>query len=76
MISTLSERGQVVIPKPLRTQLGLEPGQELDFRIEEGRLVVMRVEPIDPVQAVWGILPSVIEADALLDELRGPADGR
>ena len=31
--------GRVVVPKPLRDQLGLQPGAELDASIEDGRLI-------------------------------------
>jgi len=31
MVSRLTTKGQVTIPKPLRDSLGLEPGHELEF---------------------------------------------
>ena len=39
MKTTISKKGQVTIPKPLRDRLGLLPGQVLDFEEEKGRLV-------------------------------------
>lgn len=32
----VSERGQVVIPKPIRDRLGLKRGQELEVNLEDG----------------------------------------
>ena len=42
MVSRLTVKGQVTIPKPLRESLGLEPGQELEFEESEGALIVRR----------------------------------
>ncbi len=37
-VSTLSEKGQVTIPAELRRALGLEPNDQLVFRIDEDGL--------------------------------------
>jgi antitoxin PrlF len=74
MKSTVSEKGQVTIPKQLRDSLGIEPGQELDFTEEEGRLVARKVRRQSPVDAVYGTLQLDIGTDELMDELRGPVD--
>ncbi len=42
MTSRMGPKGQVVIPKGMRDLLGLSPGDEVDFVLEEGRV---RVEP-------------------------------
>lgn len=76
MKAVVSEKGQVTIPKQLRDRLGIEPGQELDFTDEDGRLVARKVHDRSPVDAVYGILTLPGGTDALVDELRGPADLR
>ncbi len=39
--TTLTSKGQVTIPKPIREQLHLHTGQRLDFQIDRaGRLIV------------------------------------
>ena len=38
----VSEKGQVTIPKEYRKKFGLRPGDEVEFRVEEGNLVVKR----------------------------------
>jgi len=56
MKTTVSEKGQVTIPKRLRERLGIRPGQVLDLEEEQGRLVATKVTPQDPVESVYGIL--------------------
>ena len=75
MKSTVSERGQVVIPKPLRQKLGIRPGQQIDFRIERGRLIAAKVMDQDPVDSVYGILRLGRPIDDVLVDLRGEPDG-
>jgi len=39
--TTLTSKGQVTIPKPIREQLRLHTGQRLDFQVDRnGRLIV------------------------------------
>lgn len=38
---TISEKGQVVIPKDMRKQLGLKPGSEILFEVN-GKSVIIR----------------------------------
>jgi len=74
MKTTVSERGQIVIPKQLRTRLGLAPGQVLECWEERGRLVAAKAAMSDPVTSVYGILKLARSTDELIAELRGPAD--
>ncbi len=73
MVSRLTTKGQVTIPKPLRDSLGLEPGHELEFEEREGALIVRRRAPVDPIRRLVGLLPRHIDVDAYLEETRGPA---
>lgn len=72
MVSRLTTKGQVTIPKPLRESLGLEPGHELEFEEREGTLVVRRRTPVDPLNQLVGLVSEQIDIDAYLDETRGP----
>jgi len=72
MKSTVSEKGQVTIPKSLRDSLAIRPGTELDFVEENGALVARRVVASDPLGALVGLLPPT-DIDGAIAEMRGPA---
>lgn len=74
MNATVSEKGQVTIPKALRERLGIRPGQVLDFREERGRLVAIKTAKQDPIDRVYGILKLRKSTDELIKELRGEPD--
>ncbi len=71
MKSTLSERGQITIPKKIREQLGLRPGQELEFETRDGLLIGRKRMVGDPISAVTAIL-NPLDVDRALEESRGP----
>ena len=73
MKSVVSEKGQVTIPKALRTKLGLEPGTVLDFKARNGTLVA-RKHIDEDVITKWrgrGRLPHGLDVDAYLRQTRG-----
>lgn len=74
MKTTVSEKGQVTIPKPLRDRLGIRPGQILEVREEGGRLVATKAIAEDPVERLYGILKVGRSSDRLIEELRGRPD--
>lgn len=71
MKATVSEKGQVTIPKALRTRLGIRPGAVLDFDAEGGCLVARKTQAGDPIQAAWGILELPESVDEFVDRTRG-----
>ena len=38
----VTEKGQVTIPKHIRDKAGIRPGTEVDFRLEDGKVVVLK----------------------------------
>ena len=40
METKLSTKGQVVLPGPIRRELGLQPGDSLDVNVQSGRVVL------------------------------------
>lgn len=74
MEATLAERGQVVIPKAIRDQLGLTPGALLTFTVEGGKLVI-RKKVDDGISRARGImkLPPGEDLDQWWREIRGRA---
>ncbi len=45
MTTKVGPKGQVVIPKPLRDRLGISPGDEVVFWLEDGDLRLKRATP-------------------------------
>ncbi len=76
MEATVAQRGQVVIPKAIRDQLGLVPGTQLSFTVEGGKLIV-RKKVDDAFSRARGMfrLPGGETVDDLLRDLRGRAPG-
>jgi antitoxin PrlF len=74
MEATLAERGQVVIPKAIRDQLGLTPGVLLTFAVEGGKLVI-RKKVDDGISRARGImkLPPGEDMDQWWRDIRGRA---
>lgn len=74
MKRTVSEKGQVTIPKAIRERLGLRPGTLLEFRAEGGRLIGTKAVAED-VFRKWrgsGRLPKGVSVDEHLNRSRGP----
>ena len=72
MKATLSQRGQVTIPKSCRDTLGLKSGVVLDFEAVDGVLVARKVQPED-VFRKWrgrGRIPGEASVDEYLARLR------
>lgn len=67
----MSEKGQITIPKAVRDQLGISPGQVLDFADELGTLVARKVADTDPVDDLYGILDLPGGTDAYVEAARG-----
>lgn len=46
MSTTLTTKGQVTIPKKIRETLGLEPGSEVDFDVDDqGHIIIRKAGP-------------------------------
>lgn len=74
MRSTISEKGQITVPKPLRDRLGIRGGDRLEFTEGHGGLVVRKATGQDPVEEVYGILSLDQSTDDALRMLRGDPD--
>jgi AbrB family looped-hinge helix DNA binding protein len=45
MATTVTSKGQVTIPKPVRDRLGIEPGSAVEFELApDGRIVLVKVD--------------------------------
>jgi len=47
MTSKVGPKGQVVIPKAIRDQAQLHPGDEVDVGLQEDRIVITARRPVD-----------------------------
>lgn len=72
MKTTVSEKGQITIPKRLRDRLGLRQGTVVDFEEVDGRLVGRKLAPADHLSELVGILDFPDGVDAYVREIRGP----
>lgn len=56
MQATITSKGQVTLPKPIRDRLHLKPGDKIDFMLEDDGC--LRVAPVTaPVTKLKGMLP-------------------
>ncbi len=69
MKAIVSGKGQVTIPKALRTRLGIRPGNVLDFDADGGHLVARKTG--DAIDAALGILEQPESVDAFVERARG-----
>jgi AbrB family looped-hinge helix DNA binding protein len=65
MTSRVGPKGQVVIPKAMRDRLGITPGDEVDFTLEDEavRVVLRRGQPSLRGQFAGLGLTAALEAD-------------
>ena len=77
MEATLAERGQVVIPKAIRDQLGMTPGMLLTFTVEDGKLVVRKKvdDAISRARGKFKLASGFNSTDEAMRSIRGRAPG-
>ncbi len=80
---TLDQAGRVMIPKALRDELHLGPGDSLQLESEGERIMLRPVRGTMPLQkedGIWvfrlGEPLSVSATDAVLEDLREERDGK
>ena len=74
MTSRVSEKGQVTIPKQLRSRFGIRPGEEVTFREEDGRIVLEKVAVASRFEKFYGILSLEQSTDEYINETRGTVE--
>ena len=74
MKATLTSKGQITIPAPIRRRLHLEPGQVLDFDENTDYLKAVPVFDEDEMRSVLGSTKGALGRSSRewLDETRGP----
>ena len=75
-MSTITIKGQVTVPKPIRDALGLVPGSQVDFALDDqGRVVLQRAgaprkKKVDRFEAARGKADIAWRTDELMALLR------
>ncbi len=69
----VTSKGQITVPKGVRTKLGLTPGDELEFIEEGGQFVIKKRIRRSPFDRYLGYLQRACgqDPDAIVKELRG-----
>ena len=79
-MKTVSSKGQVTIPQPIRNHMGIHPGDKVDFVLEDGKTVFKVIRQNRRSFAEWaGAFPAFDrpgEHDAWFEDLRGDHPGR
>jgi antitoxin PrlF len=76
MAVTVTSKGQVTIPKPVRDRLGISPGSKIDFEIDEdGRAFLRRADKLavrpSRLERMRGTATSGLTTDEILALTRG-----
>jgi antitoxin PrlF len=77
--STISSKGQITVPQEIRKRLGLEPGDRVEFVMEEGRTVIRPARSeANPFEKFIGIADPFPGGEkgikAWIDEMRSDKD--
>lgn len=64
MTNRVGPKGQVVIPKPIRDRLGIRPGDEVRFWLEDGDAHLRRVVPAGTLRGRFAGAPLREELEA------------
>ena len=67
--ATLTSKGQLVIPKPIRDHLHLHPGDTLDFLVQESGDVLIR-PAVEDVRSLKGALHKAGRQPVSLDAMQ------
>jgi antitoxin PrlF len=74
---TVTSKGQVTIPKAMRDALGIRPGVQVEFKLEDSRIIICRRVPKQALDKWEGFLRGKLpfkDTDELMLELRGERD--
>ena len=73
MVSTVTDKGQVTLPKSIRDRLGIQPGTKLEFELESDGTLRVRVLTRGS-NGLYGLLAKPGEDPRSLDEMETAVD--
>ena len=68
MLSTVTDKGQITLPKALRDRLGIRPGSKVEFALQPDDTVRLRV-PARGAAGLFGLLAVPAEAARSFEEV-------
>lgn len=57
MLSTVTTKGQVTIPKDVRDRLGIKPSDRVDFVVKDDHVILIPVRPLRELRGVVRAMP-------------------
>jgi AbrB family looped-hinge helix DNA binding protein len=76
-MATVTSKGQVTIPKAMRDALGIRPGAQVEFELEDSRIVIRKRVPVEALRKWEGRLRGKVlfkTTDEMMLALRGERD--
>lgn len=70
MLTTVTSKGQVTIPKTIRDFLHIQPNDRVDFVVEGGQVIV---RPVKTLKDLRGAVPAAGEANFAAERARAKA---
>lgn len=72
-ITKITSKGQITLPREIRKQLGVGPGDKVEFKELNGKFVVEKKIEYSPFDKYVGYLKKKRgqEPDVIIEELRG-----
>jgi antitoxin PrlF len=75
--TTVTTKGQVTIPKPVRDRLGIKPGNAVEFELApDGRVILFKASgrhPVSRFEALRGRAGKGLTTDEIMALTRGEA---
>ncbi len=76
MVTTVTSKGQVTIPKPIRDRLGIKPGTKISFSIDKDGRGFLQAEGAAPptpsrFERLRGTATARLSTDAIMALTRG-----
>jgi len=73
-MATVTQKGQVTIPKEIREKIGIFPGTQVKFEIEGDKCILKKKIEGSVFDRWVGYLKSKKSTDKIIEELRGKAE--
>ena len=62
-VTTISQKGQIVVPKEIRDKLKIKPADRLKVTIKEKNILIERLSPLDDVVGMFKVDKPITKKD-------------